>query len=91
VRLQGLVLQLPVADFAAFGVEDEAAQVVEGLAAVELPSDAAAESFVGVPAQRVRGAQQLAVLEQRVGQRVLAGAGLQPGDEQGGRDVPVEQ
>jgi hypothetical protein len=46
------------------GEEHEPPQVVERFATVELPPDAAAERLVGEPAQRVHGAQQLAVLEQ---------------------------
>ena len=56
-----------------------------------MPPDAAAERLVGEPAQRVHGAQQLAVLEQRFGEGVLAGAGLQAGDEQGGGDMAEQQ
>ena len=79
------------ANLASVGVEDESAQVVEGFATVELAPDAASERFVGVPAQGVHGAQQFAVFEQRLREGVLSGTGLQPGDQQGGRDIPVEQ
>jgi len=42
--LGGLVFMVGVADGAAVGEEDEAAQVVERFAAVELPADAAAKT-----------------------------------------------
>jgi hypothetical protein len=87
VGLGGLVVVVGVADGAAVGEEDEPARVVEGLAPVELAADAPTEGLVGEPAQGVHGAQQLAVLEQGPGQRVLAGTGLEAGDEQGGGDV----
>ena len=57
VRLGRLVFVVGVADGSAVGEEDEAAQVVERFAAVELAADAPAERFVGEPAQRVQGAQ----------------------------------
>jgi hypothetical protein len=69
------------------GEEDESAQVVEGLAPVELAADPPPENLVGEPAQRMEDAQQLAVLDQGLGQGVLAGAGLEPCDEQGRGDV----
>ena len=54
VRLRGLVFVVGVADGSAVGEEDEAPQVIQRLAAVELPTDAAAERFVGEPAQGVK-------------------------------------
>ena len=84
-----LVVVVGVADSAAVCEEDEAAQVVEGFATVQLAPDPPAESLVGEPAQGVEGAQQLAVLDQGFGQGVLAGAGLELGYEQGGRYVAL--
>ncbi len=78
---------LGVADGAPVGEEDEPSQVVGGLTPVELTPDATAEGLVGEPAEAVEGAQQLAVLQHGFGQRVLAGTGLEPGDEQGSRHV----
>ena len=89
MRLRCLVFVVGVADGPAVGEEDEAAQVVERLAAVELPADPAAKCFVGKPAQGVEGAKQLAVLEHRLGERVLARAGLELGDQQRGGDVAL--
>ncbi len=72
VGLGGLVVVVGVADGAPVGVEDEPAEVVGGFAEVELAADAAAEGFVGEPAEGVEGAEELAVLEEGFGQRVLA-------------------
>ena len=91
VGLGCLIFVVVGSDLAAVGVEDESAQDVEGFATVELAADAAAERFVGVPAQGVHGAEQFAVFEQRLGEGVLSGTGLRPGDQQCGRDVAVEQ
>ena len=74
VRLGRLVVVAGVADFAAVGEEDEAAQVVERFAEVELAADAAAECLVGKPAQGVDGSQQLAVFQQRFGEHDGLGA-----------------
>ena len=58
VRLRGLVFVVGVAGGSAVGEEDEAPQVVERLAAVELPPDSPAERFVGEPAQGVKRPQE---------------------------------
>jgi hypothetical protein len=46
---------------------------VTGLVAVELAPDPATKHLVGEPSERVEGAEQLAVLQHRLGQGVLAG------------------
>ncbi len=79
VGLHGLVFVVAVADFLAVGEGDEVAEVVEGFASVELTADSAAERFVGEPAKRVGGSDQFPVFEERLCQRVLAAAGLEPG------------
>jgi len=89
VGLSTLVVVVGVADGAAVGEEDAAAQVVERLAAVELTTDPPPKRFVGEPAQGVEGAQQLPVLQHGLGERMLAGAGLESGDQQCGRDVAM--
>lgn len=81
VGLGGLIVVVGVANGAAVGEEDEPAQVVEGFAPVELAADTSTEGFVGEPAQGVDGAQQLAVLDQGLGQGMLAGPGLESSDE----------
>jgi len=58
VRLRGLVFVVGVAGGSAVGEEDEAPQVVERLAAIELPPDSPAERFVGEPAQGVKRPQE---------------------------------
>jgi hypothetical protein len=45
------------------------------------------ENFEGEPAEGVERAQELAVLDEGLGQGVLAGASLEAGDKQGGRDA----
>ena len=72
VRLGGLVVVLTVTYFAGVGEGDEAAQVVECFAPVELALHPAAVLDVAVPAQRVHGAQQLAVLDECSGEGMLA-------------------
>ena len=87
VGLGGLVVVMGVADCAAVGEEDKPAKVVQGLAPVELAANTPAEGFVGEPARGVHGPQQLSVLDKGLCQWVLAGAGLEAGHEQGGRDI----
>ena len=82
---------VPVLLLAGIGVGDETAQVVEVLAQVELASDAPAEGLLREPAQRVQGAHQLAVLEEGLGQGMLARSGLQAGDQQRGGDVAEDE
>ena len=67
MRLHGLVVVVAVVDVAALGDPEVTAEVVDGLAPVELPADAAPEDFLGEPADGVHGAQQLAVLKQGFG------------------------
>ena len=87
VGLDGLVVVVGVADCAAVGEEDKPAEVVQGLAPVELAADTPAEGFVGEPAQGMHRPQQFPVLDKGLCQWVLAGAGLEAGHEQGGRDI----
>lgn len=61
---------------------------VQALALVELAAYPTAEFFVGEVAADVDGADQLAVLVQRLRERALSAAGMQLGDEQARSDVP---
>ncbi len=73
-RLHRLVVVVAVADVAPVAERQEPSEVVHRLAPVELAADPAPESFVGEPPESVEGAQELAVLDEGLGQRVLAGA-----------------
>ena len=70
------------------GEEQVTAQRMQALALVELAADSASEFFVGDVAAEVDGADEPAVLVQRAGEGVLAGAGVQLGDQQAGGGVP---
>ena len=82
--LGGLVFFVLVAYFAVVGEEEEASQSVEGFSSVELAADTPSERFVGEPAQGVVGALQFSVFDEGFGERVLAGSGLESGDEESG-------
>ena len=69
-------------DFGLLSEEQVATEGVERFASIELAPYPAAESLVGKPAEGVVGALELAVLDQGLGQWVLAGAGLEAGDEE---------
>ena len=86
--LHCLVFVVAVSDFLAVGEGDEAAKVVEGFATVELTAYLAPERFVGEPAKGVGGPDQLPVLKESLGERMLSTAGLESGEEQCGGDVP---
>lgn len=85
-RLVGLVAE--AANVALMGYEQVAAQRVQALARVELAAYTPPEFFAGDVAADAVGAHEPTVLVQCLDQGARPAAGVQPGDEQAGGDVP---
>jgi len=73
------------------GVEDRTAKRMQLLALVQLPADPRSQFLVGKPVEHEVGLHEPSVLLQRLGERVAAAAGLQPGEQQRRWRPPVSQ